>query len=88
MDFFLSLVALSFFYLIFFIFKFILIIYFYFISLILILIFKFSFSFFLPFLLSRVADRVLVLWPGVRPELPRWESQVQDVGHQKTPSPT
>ena len=34
----------------------------------------FFLSFFLPFLLSHVADRVLVLQPGVRPEPPRWES--------------
>ena len=32
-------------------------------------------SFFLsPFLLSHVADRVLVLWPGVRPVPLRWNS--------------
>ena len=31
-------------------------------------------SLFLTLLLSHVADRVLVLWPGVRPELLRWES--------------
>ena len=29
----------------------------------------FFFLFFLPFLLSHVADRVLVLWQGVRPDL-------------------
>ena len=44
-----------------------------------ILIFSFFLSFFLPFLLSRVADRILVLWPGVRPMPLRWESQVQDI---------
>ena len=39
-----------------------------------------SFFFFLPFLLSRVADWVLVLQPGVRPEPLWWESQFQDIG--------
>ena len=29
---------------------------------------------------SHVADRVLVLWPGVRSEPLRWESRVQDIG--------
>ena len=48
------------------------------------LFFSFFLSFFLPFLLSRVDDRVLVLWPGVRPVLLRWESQVQDIGPQET----
>ena len=27
-----------------------------------------------------VADRVLVLWPGIRPEPLRWESRVKDIG--------
>ena len=36
--------------------------------------FIFSLPFFLPFLLSRVADRVLVVHPGVRPEPLWWES--------------
>ena len=40
----------------------------------------FIYLFFLHFLLSHVADRVLVLWLGVRPELLMWESRVQDVG--------
>ena len=41
--------------------------------------------FFLPFLLSRVADRVfLVLRPGFRPEPLRWESRVQDIGPPET----
>ena len=40
--------------------------------------------FFLPFLLSHVADRVLVLWPGVRPAPPRWESRVQVTGPPET----
>ena len=38
------------------------------------------FPFFLPFLLSRVADWVLVLWPGVRSVPLRWESRVQNTG--------
>ena len=41
-------------------------------------------SFFLPFLLSHVPDRVLVLQPGVRPVPLRWESQVQDIGPPET----
>ena len=48
------------------------------------LFFSFFLSFFLPFLLSCVADRVLVLLPGVRPVLLRWESQVQDIGSPET----
>ena len=47
----------------------------------------FFISFFLPFLLSHVADRVLVLQPGVRPEPLRWESRVQDIGRQETSQP-
>ena len=39
---------------------------------------------FLPFLLSHVADRVLVLQPGVRPVPLKWESQVQDIGPPET----
>ena len=39
---------------------------------------------FLPFLLNHVADRVLVLQPGVRPEPLRWERRVQDIGPQET----
>ena len=39
------------------------------------ILFYFIYFFFrLPFLLSHVADRVLVLQPGVRPEPLRWES--------------
>ena len=34
-----------------------------------------------------MADRVLVLWPGVRPEPPRWESRVQDIVPPKTSQP-
>ena len=41
---------------------------------------SFFLSFFLPFLLSRVADRALVLQPGIRPVPLRWESRVQDIG--------
>ena len=51
------------------------------------LLFFFSFSFFfffLPFLLSLVADKVLVLRPGVRPLPLRWESQVQDISPAET----
>ena len=33
---------------------------------------------------SRVADRILVLWPGVRLVPPRWESWVQDIGPPET----
>ena len=47
----------------------------------------FFFLFFLSFLLSCVADRVLVLQPGVRPEPLRWESQVQDTGPPETSWP-
>ena len=55
---------------------------------ILITLFYFIFiSFFLPFLLSHVADKVLVLWPGVRPEPLRWESQIQDIGPPETTQP-
>ena len=46
--------------------------------------FFFFFLFFLTFLLSHVADRVLVLQPGVRPEPLRWESRVQDIGPPET----
>ena len=34
-----------------------------------------------------MADRVLVLWPDVRPKHLRWESQVQDIGPPKTSWP-
>ena len=37
---------------------------------------------------SRVADRVLVLRPGVRYEPLRWESRVQDIGPPETRGPT
>ena len=41
------------------------------------------FLFFLPFILSHVDDRLLVLQPGVRAVPLRWESQVQDTGPQE-----
>ena len=44
----------------------------------------FFFLSFLPFILSPVEDRVLVLQPGVRAVPLRWESQVQDTGPQET----
>ena len=55
---------------------------FFFFSLLFLIIFFFIFYFnkfislffFLPFLLSHVADRVLVLWLDVRPVPLRWES--------------
>ena len=51
-------------------------------------LFIFSFFlFFLPFLLSCVADRVLVLRPGVRPEPLTWESRDQDTGPSETSQP-
>ena len=60
---------------------------FYFINFIYYILFTFSFFFFLPFVLSRVADRFLVLWPGVKPEPVRRESQVQDIGPPETSWP-
>ena len=42
------------------------------------------FLFFLPFILSRVEDRLLVLQPGVRAVPLRWESHVQNTGPQET----
>ena len=36
---------------------------------------------------GRVADRVLVLWSGVRSEPLRWESQVQDIGQPEISQP-
>ena len=49
--------------------------------------YNFFLSFFLPFLLNHVADSVLVLQPGVRPEPLRWESLVQDIGPPETSQP-
>ena len=43
--------------------------------------------FFLPFLLSHLADTAFMLRSGVRPELLRRESQVQDTGSPKTSWP-
>ena len=43
-----------------------------------------SFFFFLPFILSHVDDRLLVLQPGVRAVPLTWESRVQDTGPQDT----
>ena len=54
---------------------------FYFILFYLLLSFFLSF---LPFILSRVDDRLLVLQPGIRAVTLRWESQVQDTGPQET----
>ena len=34
-----------------------------------------------------VADRVLVLWPGIRPVPLRWESRAQDIGPPETSRP-
>ena len=48
------------------------------------LFFFLSFFFFLPFILRRVEDRLLVLQPGVRAVPLRWESQIQDTGPQET----
>ena len=42
------------------------------------------FLFILPFILSNVEDRLLVLQPGIRAVPLRWESQVQDTGPQET----
>ena len=58
----------------------------------LVLLFPFGLGFYLfivfpSFLPSHVAGRVLVLQLGVRPEHPRWESQVQDIGPPETSWP-
>ena len=45
------------------------------------------FLFFLTFLLSHVAERVLVLQAGVRPEALRWKSRVQDIVPPETSQP-
>ena len=39
---------------------------------------------FLPFILSCVEDRLLLLQPGIRAVPLRWESQLQDTGPQET----
>ena len=64
---------------------FILITLFYFILLYFILsYFLFFFLFFLPFILSCVDERLLVLQPDIRAVPLRWESQLQDTGPQET----
>ena len=40
-----------------------------------------------PHIPGRVADRVLALWAGVRPEPLRWESRVPDTGPPETSQP-
>ena len=51
-------------------------------------LFSFFLSFFfLPFLLSCVADRVLGLWTGIRPEPLKWETQGQNIGPPETSWP-
>ena len=47
----------------------------------------FFFLFLLPFLLSRVADRILVLRLGVKPEPLRWQTRIQDIGPPETSQP-
>ena len=44
-------------------------------------------SFFLPFILRRIDDSLLLLQPGIRAVPLRWESQVQDTGPQETSQP-
>ena len=48
------------------------------------ILFLFLFLFFLPFILSCVDERHLVLQPGIRAVPLRWESQLQDTGPQET----
>ena len=43
--------------------------------------------FFLPYHPYRVAGRVLVIWPGVGPELLRKKSRAQDIGSPETSKP-
>ena len=38
-----------------------------------------------PHVLGRVDNRVLVLWPGIRPVPLKWESQFQDICLKETP---
>ena len=64
----------------------------YFVCLVLLLPFGLGFylSFFFLLLLlslSHAAGRVLVLWPRVRPEPPRWEIQIQDIGPPEASQP-
>ena len=49
-----------------------------------ILFYPLSFFLFLPFILSRVDERLLMLQPGIRAVPLRWESQVQDTHPQET----
>ena len=61
--------------------------YFLFFILIIFILFYFLLSFFLsflPFILSHMDERLLVLQPGVRAVPLRWESQLQDTGPQET----
>ena len=48
------------------------------------ILFSFFLSYFLPFILSRVDDRVLVVRRGVRPVPLRWDSRVQANGPPQT----
>ena len=48
------------------------------------LFFSFFLSFILPFLMSCVPDRVVLLQPGVRPVPLRWESRVQNIAPSET----
>ena len=41
-----------------------------------------------PHVSGRVADRVLVLWPGVRPEPLRWRAEFRTLVHQRPPGPS
>ena len=66
------------------IFLFLIIIFYFYFNNFILFYFSFFLSFSLPFLVSHVADRVLVLPPGVRPELLRWESPAQDIGPPET----
>ena len=64
-----------------------LLLYNFFILIILIFIIIIFFFSFLPFLLSCVANRVLLLRPSVRPKPLRWEGWVQDIGPPETSQP-
>ena len=65
-------------------FKNILIIFFLFFTLITLFYFSLFLPFFLPLILSRVDERLLVLQPDIRAVPLRWESQVQDIGIPET----
>ena len=77
--FFLSFFFCSFLFLIFLFFLLIIMYFFYFNNFML-----FFLSYFLPFLLSCVADSVLMLQPGVSPVSLRWESRGHDIGPPET----